>query len=336
MDPAERADRPPVPEDGPQHPVAPVLRVAQAVPVIQSRTPAGNGSGPGTDVVRHPDVLREQVTAPAIVVAGNPHDGYAAVGESRQGRQHLEAGTWHHRAPLEPEVEEVAVDHDRAGGPTQVLQESQEGPLNLRRCDAEVHIGEDETGRRQHAGQSNTERKQEAGSRKRGAGGGRSGAKRYIQRFVPPLFSAFCFLAIRMPDDQAHDIEFRVRYGETDRMGVVYHAEYLVWCEMGRTEYIRSLGMAYAEMERRGVPLAVAEATVRYHAPARYDDRIRVSTVLTRLGSRGLTFDYVIVNADSGARLATASTTLVALDPDGKAATIPADIRALLGRPTPR
>jgi acyl-CoA thioester hydrolase len=134
-----------------------------------------------------------------------------------------------------------------------------------------------------------------------------------------------------MQDLPSHDIEFRVRYGETDRMGVVYHPEYLVWCEMGRTEYIRSLGMSYAEMERRGVPLAVAGATIRYHAPAKYDDLIRVSTVLTRLGSRGLTFDYVITNADSGVRLATASTTLVALDPEGGAATIPTDIRALLG-----
>ena len=132
------------------------------------------------------------------------------------------------------------------------------------------------------------------------------------------------------PDFTPQEIEFRVRYGETDRMGVVYHAEYLVWCEMGRTEYIRSRGMAYADMERRGVPLAVAEATIRYHAPARYDDVVRVSTVLSRLGSRGLTFDYVITNADSGQRLASASTTLVALDAGGRATTIPADIRALL------
>ncbi|HEY5546577.1 MAG TPA: thioesterase family protein [Gemmatimonadaceae bacterium] len=139
-----------------------------------------------------------------------------------------------------------------------------------------------------------------------------------------------------MADLPSHDIEFRVRYGETDRMGVVYHAEYLAWCEMGRTEYIRSLGMSYAEMERRGVPLAVAEARIRYHAPARYDDLIRVSTVLTRLGSRGLTFDYVITHADSGLRLASASTTLVALDPAGRATTIPADIRALLGRTSDR
>lgn len=129
---------------------------------------------------------------------------------------------------------------------------------------------------------------------------------------------------------RSHEIQFRVRYGETDRMGVVYHAEYLAWCEMGRTEYIRSLGMSYADMERMGVPLAVAEATLRYHAPARYDDMIRVSTVLTRLGSRGLTFDYVIADAGSGQRLATASTTLVALDAAGKSATIPPDIRALL------
>ena len=135
-----------------------------------------------------------------------------------------------------------------------------------------------------------------------------------------------------MPDIPTHEIQFRVRYGETDRMGVAYHAEYLAWCEMGRTEYIRSRGMSYAEMERRGVPLVVAQAGIRYHAPARYDDMIRVSTVLSQLGSRGLTFDYVITNADSGQRLASASTTLVALDATGKAVTIPPDIRTLLGR----
>lgn len=127
-----------------------------------------------------------------------------------------------------------------------------------------------------------------------------------------------------------HVIEFRVRYGETDQMGVVYHAEYLVWCEMGRTEFIRARGLSYAEMERRGTMLAVAEAHVRYHAPARYDDLIRVETSLTRIGSRAITFEYVIRAAESGQRLATAGTTLVALDRDGRTTTIPQDIRALL------
>lgn len=126
-------------------------------------------------------------------------------------------------------------------------------------------------------------------------------------------------------------IEFRVRYGETDQMGIVHHPEYLSWCEMGRTEFIRDRGLSYAEMERRGVPLAVAEAAVRYHAPARYDDRIAVETTLTQLGSRGLTFEYVIANAETGQRLATARTLLVALDASGRAAIIPRDIRALLG-----
>jgi len=134
-----------------------------------------------------------------------------------------------------------------------------------------------------------------------------------------------------------YDIEFRVRYGETDQMGVVYHAEYLVWCEMGRTEYIRALGMPYAEMERRGTLLAVAEATLRYHAPARYDDIVCVETSLSRVGSRAIEFEYLVRNTHTGARLATARTTLVAIDRDGRATTIPADLRACLERsPAPR
>ena len=133
-----------------------------------------------------------------------------------------------------------------------------------------------------------------------------------------------------------HDIELRVRYGETDQMGVVYHAEYLVWCEVGRTEYIRALGLPYAEMERAGTGLAVAEASLRYHAPARYDNLVRVETTLSKVGSRSLTFDYLIVNAGTGQRLVTASTMLVALDRDGRLATIPPSIRELLERPLPQ
>ena len=63
-------------------------------------------------------------------------------------------------------------------------------------------------------------------------------------------------------------IEFRVRYAETDQMGVVYHANYLVWCEMGRTDLMRQLGTTYAEMERRGVYLAVSEVRIRFRGSA--------------------------------------------------------------------
>ena len=124
--------------------------------------------------------------------------------------------------------------------------------------------------------------------------------------------------------------EFRVRYAETDKMGVVYYANYLVWCEIGRTDFIRTHGMNYADWERHGVALAVSEAKVKYRVSATYDDLIRIETYLTAVKSRSLAFDYLIFNADTGQRLATAHTSLVAISPAGKPVTIPADIRAML------
>jgi acyl-CoA thioester hydrolase len=120
---------------------------------------------------------------------------------------------------------------------------------------------------------------------------------------------------------------FRVRYGETDQMGVAYHPNYLAWCEIGRTEFIRSLGISYAEIERQGYFLAVAEATVRYATAARYDDLIQVETWLESARSRALTFGYWIAREDPDpARLATASTTLVAIDGDGRPRRLPGTI----------
>jgi len=130
---------------------------------------------------------------------------------------------------------------------------------------------------------------------------------------------------------QTCDIEFRVRYAETDQMGVVYHSHYLVWCEIGRTELIRRRGVPYADLEKRGTILAVAEANVRYLASARYDDRIRVSTTLALVRSRTLTFDYVIANADSNVTLAMARTALISLDGAGRPRALEPDLRALLG-----
>lgn len=118
-------------------------------------------------------------------------------------------------------------------------------------------------------------------------------------------------------------------------MGVVYHAEYLVWCEVGRTDYIRALGLPYSELERRGTALAVAEATIRYHQPARYDDLIRVETRLSEVRSRAITFEYLIRNSETGARLATARTLLVSLAASGKPVPLPADVRSLMERGAP-
>jgi acyl-CoA thioester hydrolase len=131
--------------------------------------------------------------------------------------------------------------------------------------------------------------------------------------------------------------EVRVRYAETDQMGVAYHANYLVWCEVGRTDFIRELGVPYAEMERQGVQLAVAEANLRYHASAKYDDIVRVETRLESVQSRSVTFRYDLQRVSApgverGQRLVTATTMLVSIEPGGKLVAMPAHVRELLQR----
>jgi acyl-CoA thioester hydrolase len=128
----------------------------------------------------------------------------------------------------------------------------------------------------------------------------------------------------------AHTVEFRVRYAETDQMQVVYHSNYLVWCEIGRTEFIRALGTPYAELERQNVTLAVVEAHLRFHAGARYDNLIRVTTTISEVKSRTITFDYVITNAETGERFVTASTKLASLTRDSRLTTLPEQLRAVL------
>ena len=131
----------------------------------------------------------------------------------------------------------------------------------------------------------------------------------------------------------------RVRYGETDQMGVAYHANYLVWCEIGRTDLIRAIGgPTYAEMEQEGLKLAVAEATLRYIAPARYDDELIVETRLERAQSRLVTFGYRIRlerpagPGVAGTLLATATTVLVSIDADNRTRIMPPHVREAFDR----
>jgi YbgC/YbaW family acyl-CoA thioester hydrolase len=111
-------------------------------------------------------------------------------------------------------------------------------------------------------------------------------------------------------------------------MGVVYHAHYLVWCEIARTDYIRRFGASYAQLEQEGTMLAVTEANVRYLAGARYDDLITVEATLERVQSRLLTFSYQIYRDEPQPRalLATATTRLIALTPNGATRQLPAEL----------
>ena len=124
--------------------------------------------------------------------------------------------------------------------------------------------------------------------------------------------------------------ELRVRYAETDQMGVVYHANYLVWCEIGRTDFIRAQGTSYAQLEREGVLLAVSDAALRFHASARYDDPIRVYTRLAAARSRAMTFAYRIVRADTNTLLVSGTTSLVSLSSSGRPVSLPLAMRRML------
>jgi acyl-CoA thioester hydrolase len=129
-------------------------------------------------------------------------------------------------------------------------------------------------------------------------------------------------------------IEFTVRYSESDQMGLAYHANYLAWCDMARTEYLRACGLSYRDLEAGGLLLAVVDARVRYRSPARFDDRLRVRCWLRSVTSRGVEFGYEMVQAADGRTVATARTSLIALDASHALSRISPSIRAALV-PTP-
>lgn len=121
---------------------------------------------------------------------------------------------------------------------------------------------------------------------------------------------------------------FHVRYAETDAMGIVHHASYIVYFEEGRSHYARLRGHDYASFERSGFYLAVTEVEARYVQPARYDDRVTVHCWLEEVKSRGVTFAYEIVGAESGVLHVTGRSRHICIRHDGGVAPLPAEWRA--------
>jgi acyl-CoA thioester hydrolase len=127
---------------------------------------------------------------------------------------------------------------------------------------------------------------------------------------------------------QGFEVSIRPRYGEVDSMGVVYHAHYLPYFDVGRTEYLRARGASYAELERRGFRLAVVELGVRYLRPAHFDDELRLAVRVTELGRASVRFDYELRRADE--LLATGFTRLGCLDTSNRPTALPDDTRQCL------
>jgi acyl-CoA thioester hydrolase len=133
-----------------------------------------------------------------------------------------------------------------------------------------------------------------------------------------------------MSSDAVSEIRVRVRYAETDQMGVAHHAQYLVWCEHARIEHLRRAGASYRDLEEQGLHLAVAKAQIRYAAPARFDDELRIHCWVRKLGSRLVVFGYHIDRPADATGIATASVTLIALDRDLKVTHLPVAVRDFL------
>ena len=131
-------------------------------------------------------------------------------------------------------------------------------------------------------------------------------------------------------------VTFRVRYSETDQMGTYYNSRPLEWFELGRTDFLRNIGMPYSDMEKKGVLLPVIEAHLEYRGRARYDDALKLITTATMVGRARMRFDVRIVHAESAAEIVRGYTIHAFADLSGKPIRPPAELVAALagGRPT--
>ncbi len=127
-----------------------------------------------------------------------------------------------------------------------------------------------------------------------------------------------------------HRTTYRVIYGDTDNMGVAYYANYLRWFEIGRTEMFRDLGLAYREIEARGIFLPVSEAHCKYLSPARYDELLVIETTLDPAMRAGMKFDYRISSEGDGRAVANGCTRHACLSGSGRVVRPPAYLRELI------
>ena len=134
---------------------------------------------------------------------------------------------------------------------------------------------------------------------------------------------AAVFVEQRGAPGPKHRVRVRVRYAETDQMGVAYHANYLVWMEIGRVELVRSRGCDYKDLERLGLYLSVVGVQCRYLLPAKYDEEIVIQTEILSGNPRVMEFGYEIRSADPDRLLAAASTRHVWLNHDWRPTRLP-------------
>jgi acyl-CoA thioester hydrolase len=134
----------------------------------------------------------------------------------------------------------------------------------------------------------------------------------------------------QMSQDGVSTTEIRVRYVETDQMGIAHHSNYLIWCEQARTDYMRRRGVGYRDLEEGGLLLPVVDARLRYRAVARYDDLLAVRCWVREVSSRRVIFGYAVERVADARLLATVQTSLMALGPNHERTIIPENVRQAL------
>ena len=149
--------------------------------------------------------------------------------------------------------------------------------------------------------------------------------------YWPTITNAQRFATGSAMTDQTCTIDVRVRYAETDPMGVLHHSRYAVFLEMGRTELLRKDGVDYRDLEAAGVFFVVTHLEVRFRSPARYDDVLAITTRIERVGAARIDHAYTITERAGGRRVAEAATTLACVDADGRVQAIPADLLGRMG-----
>lgn len=157
-------------------------------------------------------------------------------------------------------------------------------------------------------------------------------------RIVIPAQRGICFSCCSSPprlrgEPMINETKVRVRYAETDQMGVVYHSNFIVWFEVGRVELLRQLGFRYRDMERNAdCHIAVADVRCRYKAPARYDDEIIIRTRLKNVRDSLLHFGYEILRAEDKLLLAEGETTHVVVNGKFEKRPLPEPYRSMFAR----
>lgn len=126
------------------------------------------------------------------------------------------------------------------------------------------------------------------------------------------------------------DYEYRIRYADTDKLGISYYANYFVWFEAARTEYFRALGFPYTECEKKGFFLPVVDAGAKYHAPSTYDDLIVVRTSVSQIRNSSMRFEYQVFHQGSQKLLSEGFSVHVLVDRSMKPVRIPAEIKDLV------